>query len=50
MQALDALHGAGVAVWHLQRVLLKKRDPLSHELFSKALAAAGVSPPLLTFW
>jgi hypothetical protein len=44
------MHAAAVAVWHLQRVLVKKRDPLSHVLFSDALAAAGVSPPLPTFW
>ena len=50
LQALDALHGAGVAVWHLERVLIKKRDPLSHKFLADTLAAAGVSPPLLTFW
>lgn len=27
---LDQLHGIVVAVWHLQRVLAKKRDPISH--------------------
>jgi hypothetical protein len=27
---MDQLHGIVVAVWHLQRVLAKKRDPISH--------------------
>lgn len=49
-QAFDALHGAAVAVWHLQRVLAKKRDPLSHTLFSDALEAAGAATPLEHFW
>jgi len=44
-QALEALHAAAVAVWHLQRALAKKRDPLSHVAFADALAAAGA--PLL---
>jgi len=39
-----------VAVWHLQRALAKKRDPLSHVAFADALAAAGAPPPLARFW
>ena len=50
MQAFDSLHSAAVAVWHLQRVLAKKRDPLSHTLFSDALEAAGAPSPLEHFW
>ncbi len=50
MQALDTLHGAAVAVWHLQRVLAKKRDPLSHVLFSDSLQAASCPSPLSHFW
>jgi hypothetical protein len=50
LQALEALHGAAVAVWHLQRVLAKKRDPLSHVLFSDALQAAQCPSPLSHFW
>ncbi len=50
LQALEALHGAAVAVWHLQRVLAKKRDPLSHVLFSDSLQAASCPPPLSHFW
>jgi hypothetical protein len=49
-QALEALHAAAVAVWHLQRALAKKRDPLSHVAFADALAAAGAPPPLERFW
>ncbi len=47
---MEALHGAAVAVWHLQRVLAKKRDPLTHVLFSDALQAAGAVPPLDHLW
>lgn len=49
-QAFDSLHSAAVAVWHLQRVLAKKRDPLSHTLFSDALETAGALSPLEHFW
>ncbi|CAL8469379.1 g8920 [Coccomyxa elongata] len=49
-KALDTLHGAAVAVWHLQRVLAKKRDPLSHVLFSDSLQAASCPSPLSRFW
>ena len=31
--ALDAARANCVAVWHLQRVLAKKRDPITHALF-----------------
>lgn len=30
---MDQLHGVVVEVWHLQRVLAKKRDPISHVVF-----------------
>ena len=30
---LDDMHRITVAAWHLQRVLAKKRDPLSHVVF-----------------
>ena len=49
-QALEALHSAAVAVWHLQRVLARKRDPLSHTLFAAEVAAAGAPQPLERFW
>jgi hypothetical protein len=40
-EAVAALRRAGVQAWHLQRVLLKKRDPLTHELFVDVVAAAA---------
>lgn len=46
----DQLHKASVAVWHLQRVLAKKRDPLSHVLFLESLAEEGAPLPLVHFW
>ena len=49
-QALEALHSAAVAVWHLQRVLARKRDPLSHTLFAEEVASAGAPQPLERFW
>ena len=47
---MDQLHKASVAVWHLQRVLAKKRDPLSHVLFLESLAEEGAPLPLVHFW
>jgi len=54
-QALEALHAAAVAVWHLQRALAKKRDPLSHVAFADALAArrrrwSASGAPARTVW
>ncbi|GAB4821834.1 hypothetical protein N2152v2_008880 [Parachlorella kessleri] len=34
----DALHRSALEVWHLQRVLAKKRDPLSHVLLLDVVA------------
>jgi hypothetical protein len=47
---VEAVQGAAVSVWHLQRVVAKKRDPLSHVCFLDVLAPPGA--PLLTqrFW
>eukprot|EP00887_Chlorella_sp_A99_P006562 scaffold3.g6562.t1 len=48
--AADLLARAALRTWHLQRVLLKKRDPLSHVLFVD-VAAPGEEPlPLDRFW
>eukprot|EP00898_Chlorokybus_atmophyticus_P001187 jgi/Chlat1/2069/Chrsp17S02540 len=46
----EKLHGAVVAVWHLQRVLAKKRDPITHICFLDEVVKPG--EPLLTetFW
>ena len=40
----EQLHASAVAVWHLQRVLAKKRDPLSHELFIDVVQQTPSSP------
>ncbi len=48
--ALDALGAAAQAAWHLQRVLAKKRDPLSHTLFLDAVAPPGTPQPVDVFW
>ena len=37
----DMLVSGGVAVWHLQRVAAKKRDPISHVLFLDELCSSG---------
>jgi hypothetical protein len=50
-QLLEQLRRSAVEVWHLQRVLLKKRDPLSHVLFIDVVAPdAGAPLPLDRFW
>lgn len=42
---------SAVEVWHLQRVLAKKRDPLSHTLFLDVVAPGEEDPlPLDRFW
>ena len=38
-RAMDGAHRAGIKAWHLQRVLAKKRDPLSNAVFLDAYAA-----------
>lgn len=48
--ACDMLERTVLSVWHLQRVLMKKRDPLTHELFIDVVTRAGVSSPLDRFW
>ncbi|KAG0626188.1 hypothetical protein M758_2G109200 [Ceratodon purpureus] len=40
---MDQLHFIVVAVWHLQRVLAKKRDPISHVGFLDEVMQAGDS-------
>jgi hypothetical protein len=46
----DQLQAAMTAVWHLQRVVAKKKDPLTHVCFLDVLIQEG--QPLLTrqFW
>ncbi len=43
---LEQLHAAAVAVWHVQRVLAKKRDPLTHTLFLDVIMADDPDGPL----
>ncbi|KAL2316816.1 hypothetical protein Fmac_030692 [Flemingia macrophylla] len=38
---MDQLHSIAVAVWHLQRVLSKKRDPFSHVLLLDEVIQEG---------
>uniref|UniRef100_A0A0D6QR93 Conserved oligomeric Golgi complex subunit 5 n=1 Tax=Araucaria cunninghamii TaxID=56994 RepID=A0A0D6QR93_ARACU len=40
---MDQLHSIVVAVWHLQRVLSKKRDPFTHVLFLDEVMQEGDS-------
>ncbi|XP_068655143.1 conserved oligomeric Golgi complex subunit 5-like [Aristolochia californica] len=40
---MDQLHSVVVAVWHLQRVLAKKRDPFTHVLFLDVVLQEGDS-------
>jgi hypothetical protein len=49
-EVTEQMQAAAVSVWHLQRVVAKKRDPLSHVCFLDVLAPPGA--PLLTdrFW
>lgn len=53
--SMDDMYAAVVAMWHLQRVAAKKRDPISHACFADVLAPAttdGSPPPQLAerFW
>eukprot|EP00884_Botryococcus_braunii_P012366 jgi/Botrbrau1/2112/Bobra.0093s0019.1 len=48
--ALEEVGGAAVAMWHLQRVLAKKRDPLTHACFQDVLVSAGATLPIQRFW
>ncbi|GMJ08470.1 Conserved Oligomeric Golgi Complex 5 [Hibiscus trionum] len=43
---MDQLHSIMVAIWHLQRVLSKKRDPFSHVLLLDEVIKEG--DPMLT--
>ena len=50
-EMVDHLHLSVLNVQQLQRVLFKKRDPLSHVLFAHALEKEGHEPNLsLKFW
>lgn len=54
-EALHSVSSAATAAWHLQRVLAKKRDPLTHVVFSDALmdpalATATTGPQVDAMW
>jgi conserved oligomeric Golgi complex subunit 5 len=55
-EAFDSLWRSAVSIWHLERVLMKKRDPLTHELFIDVVAppggdrASALQRPLDIFW
>ncbi|XP_002985481.2 conserved oligomeric Golgi complex subunit 5 [Selaginella moellendorffii] len=40
-QCMEQLHSILVAVWHLERVMIKKRDPVSHASFIDEVVQAG---------
>ena len=50
--AMDAAHENAMSVWHLQRVLAKKRDPLTQTLFLDEVVGKSASPQALCdrFW
>ena len=43
-KSFEQLHLSAVTVWHLQRVLVKKRDPLTHVCFMDAYLATEDTP------
>lgn len=50
-ESFDGLWRSGVAMWHLQRVLMKKRDPLTHDLFINVVCPTEDDLlPLDYFW
>ncbi len=50
-ECFDGLWRSGVAMWHLQRVLMKKRDPLTHDLFINIVSPTDDDLlPLDMFW
>ncbi|GLI63871.1 hypothetical protein VaNZ11_006987 [Volvox africanus] len=46
----EQVSSSTVAVWHLQRVVAKKRDPLSHVCFLDVLVAPGEPLLVARFW
>ncbi|XP_056429563.1 conserved oligomeric Golgi complex subunit 5 isoform X1 [Hyla sarda] len=47
---MDQIYAACVQVQHLQKVLTKKRDPVSHVCFVDEISKDGQSDILYTFW
>jgi len=48
--AVERVHAASMAVWHLQKVLAKKRDPVTHALFLDEVAPPGAQTLFDRFW
>lgn len=48
--AAEQMHKSVVAVWHVQRVLAKKRDPLTHVLFIDECLEEDAPLPTEHFW
>ncbi|GFR42609.1 hypothetical protein Agub_g3540 [Astrephomene gubernaculifera] len=49
-EVLELVCSATTAVWHLQRVVAKKRDPLSHVCFLDELVGPGEPLLVARFW
>ena len=43
-EVMEVLHTSMTAVWHLQRVVSKKRDPLTHVCFIDILSSSSLDP------
>ena len=48
--SMDDMYAAVVAMWHLQRVAAKKRDPISHACFLDVIVEEGQSTLTERFW
>lgn len=46
----DALATSALSIWHLQRVVAKKRDPISHVLFLDVVCPPGSALLTERFW
>ena len=49
-EVLEGLQAGATAVWHLQRVVAKKKDPLSHVCFLDVLIKPDESLLTERFW
>ncbi|GAX78041.1 hypothetical protein CEUSTIGMA_g5483.t1 [Chlamydomonas eustigma] len=49
-EALERLQSSAIAVWHLQRVIAKKKDPLTHVCFLDVLVKPDEALLCARFW
>lgn len=49
-EAMRRMHDAAIAIWHLQRVISKKRDPLTLIAFSTVMEEESAESLLDIFW